>query len=228
VQIHRVTLASADPAKQARFWCETLGVPVEVLEGRVDVQLARTTIAFEPSEAGEALCYHFAINIPRGRIESALEWLRERVDVLPFEDGSEVIRFDGIAADAVYFHDAGGNVVELMARSDLLYDDDRPFGPELLLEVTEIGIAAEDVGATSEAVGRALGAEVYWGGGEGLTAIGDAVGAVLVSPLGRGWIPTGLPALPAPTTIVAEGTQAGRAAIPGGPYVIEAVATTGR
>ena len=88
--------------------------------------------------------------------------------------------------------------------------------------MTEIGIAVEDVSATSEALREAVGASVYWGGGDGLTAIGDAVGAVLVSPVGRGWIPTGLPAVPAPTTIVAEGSPAGRMQLPGGPYVVEA------
>ncbi len=40
---------------------------------------------------------------------------KERVDVLPFEDGEVVLRFEWIGADALYFHDPGGNVVELMA-----------------------------------------------------------------------------------------------------------------
>ncbi len=141
--------------------------------------------------------------------------------MLPFEGGELVMRFEWIGADSLYFHDAGGNVVELMVREELTEEDGGPFGPEHLLEVTEIGVAADDVEATSAALCETLGAPVYWGGGEGLTAIGDAVGAVLVSPLGRGWIPTGLPALPAPTTIVAAGTPAGRTEIPGGPYVVE-------
>jgi catechol 2,3-dioxygenase-like lactoylglutathione lyase family enzyme len=222
VQIHRVTLASADPSAQARFWGETLGLPVGEAAAAVSVRLRRSTIAFAPAEAGEEPRYHFALNVPGGRTEAALAWLQERVDVLPFGNGEVVMRFDWIDADSLYFHDAGENVVELMAR-DEIPDPGRPFGPEHLLEVTEIGIAAEDVPATSEALREALGAPVYWGGGEGLTAIGDATGAVLVSPVGRGWIPTGLPAEPAPTTIVADGSPAGRTEIPGGPYVVEAL-----
>jgi catechol 2,3-dioxygenase-like lactoylglutathione lyase family enzyme len=223
VQIHRIGLACADPAAQARFWGETIGLPVEAAGDVVQVRLARSTVEFAAAGEGEAPRYHFALNIPTGRIEDAAAWLGERVDVLPFEGGEVVVRFDAIVADAVYFHDAGGNVVELMARDDLPYEDDRPFDGSCLLEVTEIGIATEDVRATTKEVCEALCAPIYWGGGEGLTAIGDAVGAVLVSPLGRGWIPTGLPALPAPTAVVAEGRRVGRTEIPGGPYVIQTV-----
>ena len=193
MQIHRIKLRSADPAAQARFWGETFGLPVEDADG-VRVGLRRSTIAFAPTAAGEEPRYHFAINVPGGRTEDALAWLRERVELLPFESGEVVVRFEWIGADSLYFHDAGRNVVELMVREELTEDDGRLFGPEHLLEVTEIGIAAEDVPATSEALREALGAPVYWGGGEGLTAIGDATGAVLVSPVGRGGSPAGQPA----------------------------------
>jgi hypothetical protein len=215
VQIYRLELASADPVEQALFWGERLGLPVQGAE----VRFRRSAIAFVPSE-GEPR-YHFALNVPGGRTADALAWLEERVEVLPFESGEQVVRFDWIGADSLYFHDAGGNVVELMVREEIREDAGRPFGPELLLEVSEIGIAAGDVPETCEAVRQALGAPVYWGDEKGLTAIGDGVGAVLVSPLGRGWIPTGLPAEPAPTTIVADGSPPGRTEIPGGPYVVE-------
>jgi catechol 2,3-dioxygenase-like lactoylglutathione lyase family enzyme len=223
VQIHRVELASADLPAQARFWGETLALPLQEAADGVAVRLRRSTIVFGPAEAGEDPRYHFAINVPGGRTEEALAWLEERVEVLPLENGEVVVRFEWIGGDSLYFHDAGGNVVELMVREEFTEDDGRPFGPGHLLEVTEIGIAAEDVPTTSEAVRRALGAPVYWGGEEGLTAIGDATGAVLVSPRGRGWIPTGLPAESAPTIIIADGSPAGRTEIPGGPYVVEAL-----
>jgi catechol 2,3-dioxygenase-like lactoylglutathione lyase family enzyme len=227
VQIHRLGLASRDPAGQARFWRDTLGLRVdEDPEGGVAVHLRRSVISFARAEPGREPRYHFAINIPRFRAQDAVAWLRARVDALPFDDGELVVRFDFIAADAVYFLDPDGNVVELIARDALPNDDASPFGPASLLEVSEIGIAATDVPATRDAVLAALGAPVFWGGldDEGLTAIGDGAGAVLISPVGRGWIPTGLPALPQPTTIVAAGPRDVSARIPGGPYVIETIA----
>lgn len=218
MQIQRLELAAADPHVAARFYSERLGLPVD----GVEVRFRRTTVAFVPGEGDPR--YHFALNVPGGRTADALGWLEERVDVLPFESGERVVHFDWIGADSLYFHDAAGNVVELMVREDI--EDDRPgaFSPEHLLEVTEIGIASQDVPATVASLCEALGAGIYWGNGESLTAVGDARGAVLVSPAGRGWIPTGLPAVPHPTTIVADGERSGRTEVPGGPYVVETVA----
>ncbi|HEY7197967.1 MAG TPA: hypothetical protein VH306_12340 [Gaiellaceae bacterium] len=222
MRIHRIELASPCFAEQRAFWGEALGLPVEQGPASAAVRLRRSTIVFESAGHGEEPRYHFAIAIPGGRAQEALGWLRQRVRVLPFESGESVVRFDWIRADSLYFHDAAGNVVELMARDEIGEDESRAFGPDLLLEVSEIGIATDDVPATCGALREVLGAPVYWGDGEGLTAIGDGTGAVLVSPAGRGWIPTGLPAKPWPTTIVAEGSSAGRKEIPGGPYVVEA------
>ncbi len=223
--IRRLTLASGNPAAQASFWGERLGLPVERGRGgATSVRLVRTTIAFEPS-APAATGYHFAINVPRGRIGDARAWLEQRVELLPFGDGEVQIRFAAIGADAVYFRDADGNDVELIARDALPYDDDAPFGPSSLLEVSEIGIASADVAATRRAIIDALQAPVFWGDrtGDGLCAVGDAVGAVLVSPIGRGWIPIDLPAAPLPTTITALAPRPATITLPEGPYRIEAV-----
>ena len=87
-------------------------------------------------------------------------------------------------------------------------------------------MATADTDATRAAIQEALSAEILWGGWEGwlLTAIGDDHGVVIVAPLGRGWIPIGLPARPLPTTIVAEAPRSQELVLPEGPYRILAVA----
>ena len=128
MQIHRIGLASADPAAQARFWGETLGLPVEEAAAGVSVRAPAFDDRVRAGEVGEEPRYHFAINVPGGRTDDALGWLRDRVEVLPFEDGKVVVRFEWIGADSLYFHDAGGNIVELMVR-DEIPDPGRSFGP---------------------------------------------------------------------------------------------------
>jgi hypothetical protein len=94
----------------------------------------------------------------------------------------------------------------LRHRADRLGNDaGKPFGPDSLLEIAEIGLATADVDATRAAIQEALRADILWGGRPGwqLTAIGDDDGVVIVAPTGSGWIPVGLPARPFPTTIVA-------------------------
>jgi catechol 2,3-dioxygenase-like lactoylglutathione lyase family enzyme len=230
MRIARLTLASTDPAAQAEFWGRRLGLPVDEVHAGVEVVLRRSAIRFEPAEHDGDPRYHFAINVPRGTIEQAAAWLRERHEVLEFhgdpdvEEGATIVHTDRGAA-CLYFLDAGGNVVELIANPFLDDEPEPAFGPDSLLEIAEIGVATADTAAMRAAVEETFGAEVLWGGREGwrLTAIGDDHGVIIVAPEGRGWIPVGLPARPLPTTIVAEGPRPKEVALPEGPYLLRAV-----
>ena len=231
VRIHSITLETRDPAGQAAFWSDTLGLPVEeVGDGVVEVSLHASTIRFERARPGTDPRYHFAINVPRGSIDEAAEWLSHRHELLAFhddpdvEEGATIVHTDR-GASALYFLDGGGNVGELIANGNLDNGSEAPFDQSALLEIAEIGVATADTDATRAAVQETLGAEILWGGGEGwlLTAIGDDHGVVIVAPTGRGWIPIGLPAEPYPTTIVAAGPRERDLTLPEGPYRIRAV-----
>ncbi len=225
MRIRRLTLATSDPDRQGRFWGETLGLPVRADGDAVEVELRSSTIRFEPASPGLDAGYHFAINVPPGTIEAAAAWIGERHEALPFhgdpgsEDGATVVRSD-VGSGCLYFLDPGGNVAELISTPCLVAEPGVPFGPRSLVEIAEIGVAAADPGATSEALREFFGAEVLWGGTEDslLTAVGDDHGVVIVAPVGRGWIPVDLAARPLPTEIVAGGGEARDLILPEGPY----------
>jgi catechol 2,3-dioxygenase-like lactoylglutathione lyase family enzyme len=225
VRIVELTLATSDVAAQSTFWGQTLGLPACHGGGALEVSLRRSTIRFEQAPPGEDPRYHFAVNVPPGSIAEAAAWLEERHELLAFHDdpdvpeGATIVHTDR-GASALYFLDAAGNVVELIANDHLDDRFDEPFGPDSLLEVAEIGIATADTATTSEAVQYVLSAGILWGGRQGwrLTAIGDDHGVVIVAPLGRGWIPIGLPARPLPTTVVAEAPHARELVLDEGPY----------
>jgi catechol 2,3-dioxygenase-like lactoylglutathione lyase family enzyme len=230
VRILDLTLASRDLAAQSAFWGETLGMPVrEGAGGACEVPLRASTVRFEQAPPGLDPRYHFAINVPRGSIATAAEWIKDRHELLTFhgdhdeEEGATVVHFDR-GASALYFLDGGGNVVELIDNNHLTNDSNAPFGPGSLLEIAEIGLATADTDATGAAIQGVLSAGVLWGGQDGslLTAIGDDRGVVIVAPTGRGWIPVGLPAQPLPTTIVAVGPQSRVVTLAEGPYTIRA------
>lgn len=230
MHIHALTLVTDDLAGQAAFWGGTLGFPVVDGSGAVEVSLRRSTLRFEQAVPGGDSRYHFAINIPPGSIGDAATWAEERHDLLAFhgdpdvEEGATIVHTDR-GASAFYFLDAAGNVVELIANDHLDDEPEAAFGPESFLEVAEIGIATADTDTTRTVVQETLSADILWGGREGwlLTAIGDDHGVVIVAPVGRGWIPVGLPARPLPTTIIAEAPHAREALLPEGPYRIRAV-----
>jgi catechol 2,3-dioxygenase-like lactoylglutathione lyase family enzyme len=206
MRIRRLTLATGDLEGQAAFYAERLGLPVgEVGEDEIDVVLHESTIRFRRADPGLDARYHFAINVPGDSIHEAVAWLRERVEPLAFD--GDPVRSD-VGDGCVYFLDAGGNVVELIASPHVEGGGD--FGTESLIEVAEIGVASSDPPATVAAVEDAFGEGVYWGGGPDseLTAVGDRHAVVIVAPIGRGWIPVDLKALPLPTEIISSGSEA--------------------
>jgi catechol 2,3-dioxygenase-like lactoylglutathione lyase family enzyme len=214
------------------FWGKTLGLPVRRgRDGAIEVSLQASTIRFERASPAADPRYHFAINVPRGSIHDAAAWIEERHELLAFhgdpdeEEGATIAHTDR-GASALYFLDAAGNVVELIANDHLDNESEAPFGPESFLEIAEIGVASADTEATRDAIQDALSAEILWGGREGwlLTAIGDDHGVVIVAPTGRGWIPVGLPAQPLPTTIVAAAPRTREVILAEGPYRIRALA----
>jgi catechol 2,3-dioxygenase-like lactoylglutathione lyase family enzyme len=225
VLILELTLTTSDVAAQSTFWGRTLGLPTRDEAGALEVSLRRSTIRFQQAPPGEDPRYHFALNVPPGSIAEAAAWLEERHELLAFHDdpdvpeGATIVHTDR-GASALYFLDAAGNVVELIANDHLDDRFEEPFGPNSLLEVAEIGIATSDTATTSKAVQHVFSAGILWGGREGwrLTAIGDDHGVVIVAPLGRGWIPIGLQARPLPTTVVAEASRTRELVLEEGPY----------
>jgi catechol 2,3-dioxygenase-like lactoylglutathione lyase family enzyme len=231
VRIHELTLATGDVAGQSTFWGEMLGLPIRDGDGAIELSLQASTLRFEQGSSGADPRYHFAINVPRGSIMEAAAWVEERHELLAFhgdsdeEEGATIVHTDR-GASALYFLDAAGNVVELIANDHLDNGSDEPFGPHSFLEIAEIGVATANTEATSAAIRETLSAEILWGGREGwlLTAIGDDHGVVIVAPTGRGWIPVGLSARPLPTTIVAAAPRSREVTLREGPYRIRAVA----
>ena len=198
MRIRQLTIAAGDLEGQAAFYGERLGLPVVVGGDEIEVGLRDSTIHFARAAPGLDARYHFAINVPRDSIQAAVVWLTERQEPLTFD--GDPVRTD-VGAGGVYFLDGAGNVVELIA-SPHIQGDGGPFGPESLIEIAEVGIAASDVDATSAAVQETFGEPILWSDSE-LSAVGDHHAVVIVAPTGRGWIPVDLTATPLPTEIVA-------------------------
>ena len=59
--------------------------------------------------------YHFAFNIPGNHMAEAKKWLQIRVE-LNHEDGNDEVYYKSFDADAIYFDDPAGNVVEFIGR----------------------------------------------------------------------------------------------------------------
>jgi hypothetical protein len=205
MDFRRVVLqASADRLPALRdFYEGQLGI--ESLGGdRYSIGAAE--LAFEAA-AGNPF-YHFALLVPGDRFDAARSWASARVDLLPGGDIEEIV-FDFANWDALafYFHDPAGNIVELIAHRGIGENGTTgAFTASELLGFSELGL----VGNPKEMAHslEQLGLELWDGELEErgrLAFLGQRARTLILSPEGRGWLPTGRPAEPHPVDVHLSG-----------------------
>ena len=205
----RVTLQASQERLAAlhRFYTETLGMDAR---GRNVYDVGGTELAFETGP-GEPF-YHFALLVPGDRFDAALAWARQRVDLLPGGDIDNVVfNFDNWNALACYFHDPAGNIVELIAHHGVAENGATgQFHVSELRGFSELGLVG-DPAPMANAL-RQLGLEVWAGVTDEpnrLAFLGERGRALILAPVGRGWLPTGRPAQSFPVDVVLTGPPYG-------------------
>jgi hypothetical protein len=187
VELVQIRLASAHPEAQRSLYAGPLGLDVsEARAGALAVDIGATRLVLEP---GPSSPQHFAIRIPSGAYADGLAWLASRVELLG-EGGDRAFAFPDWNADAAYFRDADGNVVELIAHHDLPEPHRPPFRPASMLGICEVGVPVDDVGEYLESLERRTGARRWSGDGVTFAAAGDKRGSLIVVRRGRAWYPT--------------------------------------
>ncbi len=110
--------------------------------------IGSSTLIFKESERKSV--YHFAFNIPGNQFTLAKSWAASRV-TLNRQEGMNEIFYANFNADAFYFQDPAGNVVEFIARRNV--DRMGDFTIDSLLNISEVSITTpfvEDIGELLE------------------------------------------------------------------------------
>lgn len=89
---------------------------------------------------------------------------------------------------SIYFYDPAGNIVELIARHNLINKLDNEFSYGDLLNISEIGMPAEDVTSLSGYLLEQYKEQIYISGNSKFTPIGDEEGLIILSSLDRNWL----------------------------------------
>ena len=188
------------------------------------VKVGTTVIEFEPVGRGRPF-YHFALRVPRNRFAAAREWLAGLTELLRDEQSGETtFRFDNWNADACYAHDPCGNIVELIAHHELPEEspEGTAFSAGEFLGVCELGLVSADVRKMASAL-VTLGIPVWDGTVDEpgrLTFMGAREGVLILSPEGRGWMPTGRAAELHRVEALVSGHGYAEATLPGTPHRI--------
>ncbi|EMF45687.1 hypothetical protein B481_2934 [Planococcus halocryophilus Or1] len=112
------------------------------------LSMGESQMVFQESE--RAAVYHFALNIPGNQFTLAKSWTSERV-TLNRQEGMDEVFYANFDADAFYFQDPAGNVVEFIARRSV--DRMGNFTVDSILNISEVSITTpyvEEVGELIE------------------------------------------------------------------------------
>jgi len=135
--------------------------------------------------------YHFAFEIPCNQEVEALEWLKDRVDILK-DGGEEIQDFDFWNARAIYFYDSDKNIVEFIARKNLNNERQGDFNTKSILGICEIGMPVQDIQQTFNTLTEISNLRQFSGGMDSFCAIGDEHGLfICINKNVKDWFPTG-------------------------------------
>ncbi len=210
MNIQEIRLEAANLEHLQEFYASKLELPVERTGDSLIVTIGASKLRF--NQGGEHR-YHFAFNVPENQLEDCQKWLKNKIALIHDDNDSEVFNFETWEAHSIYFLDSAGNIVECIARHRLHNASSEPFSSAAFLNISEIGLASNDVVQQIQELAAQLGAPYFQSPGgpqPNFTAIGDDHGLIILVKRHRIWYPnTGIPAEIAPTSILVEGqTQA--------------------
>lgn len=198
MHIETLMLPTRHLETQRRFYVQTLGLtPEHETPTSVTFHTGTTRLTWQQDDQASGFC-HLAWDIPPAQVGAAESWLQARVELLASPGGhTRFLPGDNWNTTNLYFQDAAENIVEFVARHDLGGEAPLPFGAHSLLRLSEFGVVVPDVGAAVHHLGEDFGLFPFNGGSDTFTALGSHEGMLIVVREGRGWFPTGRPAVPA-------------------------------
>ncbi|KUG08777.1 VOC family protein [Solirubrum puertoriconensis] len=197
MQLQTLCLLAPDLPQQKHFYGEVLGLPTQLLPTEeLEVHLGFSRVVFRQAVPGTKPYYHFALTVPHNQLQAAYGWLAARTPLLPFLNGEPIADFPNWQAQAFYFYDPAGNILECIARFELPNATAEPFGPTHFLGLSEAGIVTDNVPRTGATLAKTHGIPDFCRGPKlpNFAAMGTDEGLLILTQEGRGWLPTGQPA----------------------------------
>lgn len=190
MKIEKLILFSSNLKGQLHFYEHVLGFEcLQKSATEVEFRIGNSILAFHYKEKSDL--YHFAFNIPAFSVEAAHRWLTGKVDFLTWE-GEDILLFNDWKAQAIYFKDADGNIVEFIARDAVGFQNENTFSTKSVLNISEIGIGSSNIPEIVNALNAIKPITLFDGNIERFCALGDEEGLFIVANSNlKTWMPTG-------------------------------------
>lgn len=196
MKLEYLQIQTKDLKNTARFYKETLGLSIIENDSKsISIQVGNSILKFIEKNNFESI-YHFAFNISQNKLEEAIAWAKNKVGLLVIEDKNVIARFENWNANAIYFYDNNGNLLEFIARHDLNNAQLTPFNSKSILNISEIGIVNENPLELAQQLIEKYGLEFFTKNpnSELFSALGNDEGLLIIVKPNRNWYPTQIPA----------------------------------
>jgi catechol-2,3-dioxygenase len=196
MKIKELHLGAYDLHEIKGFYHGVLGLPIESFSAQeIIFSLPDSRLGFYLNKTDEAPQYHIAFNIPHNQVREASHWLANKVEMIPLDVDHYIADFQSWNAEAVYFFDESGNILEFIGRRDVKNASQQPFGHGSILSISEIGLVTDDVNTTCKQLMEQY--ELTYFSKQppqpDFAAIGDDEGLFIVVSSNRNWYPTHIP-----------------------------------
>jgi len=195
MKLAHIQIQSNNIQQTATFYKDILDLPIiEKIKESVSIQAGNSVLEFVENPAFNSI-YHFAFNIPENKLDEAIDWCKSKVDLIFIEDQKVITNFENWNANAVYFYDNNGNLLEFIARHDLDNAQTEAFSSKAILNISEIGIVNENPLKLGNQLIEEHGLDFFSKNDntELFSAVGDDEGLLIIVKPNRNWYPTQTP-----------------------------------
>lgn len=193
MRIIELTLQTNNLEKTKQFYQETIGFEIiEDSENEISFKIGSSKLVFVEVNRDHHPKYHFAFNIPANKLNEAIEWTSQRMNLIKTDENEIVSNFENWNAKAIYFYDNNLNILEFICRADLENSVEDDFSLNGILNINEIGIATDQPLQLGEEIIEKTKTNFFGKGPkrEDFAAVGTDDGLFVISNPDRNWYPT--------------------------------------
>jgi catechol-2,3-dioxygenase len=204
MNISAINLLTNDLKGTFDFYHNTLGLPVlEHKDEYITFIAGKTNLTFIHSDTYQHPVYHFAFTIPSNKLREAFDFIKARTDIMNVPSGNKIADFSNWNADAFYFYDNNGNILEYIARYTLQNQSEEVFNGTSIYAISEIGLVTDHVPALAQSIVEHYHIPIFehQPPQEQFTVLGDDYGLLILVANQRTWFPTQIKAKVFPLTI---------------------------
>jgi len=189
MQIQEITLFTSNIQNQRHFYKHVLQFEMTLdSSDKIAFKAGKSTLVFQYKS--EIKPSHVAFNIPSNAINDALIWLKQRTNVLPFQNEA-IAEFTSWNAKAIYFYDADHNIMEFIARESIGIESDMAFSTNTIVSISEMAIATTNIESIYNQINTLKPIPVFDGDFDLFCAVGNDEGLfILINKEKKSWFPT--------------------------------------